>query len=217
MSHRPSDSGQRPPPPPAVVGAVLTGGHSRRFGTDKALADADGTPLGRRVVDALRAGGADPVVLVGGRAGRVLGLPTVPDRLPGAGPLAGLATALRWARSGLVVVSPCDLPLLRGEHIAALVAAADEDTAAVASVHGGLQPSLGCWPARASQPLHDAVRSGRRAWRHALDVVPHVAVELPPAALADADTPARLAELLGSGPGSSDPAPAPPAGSDGPL
>jgi molybdopterin-guanine dinucleotide biosynthesis protein A len=180
-----------------VVGAVLAGGRSSRFGSDKALADAAGAPLGRRVVDALRAGGADPVVVIGGSAGAALGVPTIPDRYPGAGPLAGLATALRWARNGLVVVAPCDLPLLTGDQVAELVAAADETTAAVAAVGGAVQPSLGCWPARCSESLHRAVRVGDRAWRRALDLVPHLAVELPATALADADSPDRLAELLG--------------------
>ena len=95
-----------------IAGAVLVGGRSRRFGSDKALADAGGRPLGSRVIDALRAAGVDPVVAVGGTAGSTLGVPTVADRHPGEGPLAALATVLTWARSGLVVVAPCDLPLL---------------------------------------------------------------------------------------------------------
>ncbi|WP_434127450.1 molybdenum cofactor guanylyltransferase, partial [Enterococcus faecium] len=48
------------------AGAVLTGGDSRRMGTDKALIEVDGGPLARRVANALRAAGADPVIAVGG-------------------------------------------------------------------------------------------------------------------------------------------------------
>ncbi|MDA3039312.1 MAG: NTP transferase domain-containing protein, partial [Actinomycetota bacterium] len=60
-----------------VAGAILVGGASRRFGSDKALAIAGDLLMGQRVVAALRDGGVDPVVAVGGTAGSRLGLVTV--------------------------------------------------------------------------------------------------------------------------------------------
>ncbi len=180
----------------ATIGAVLCGGRSSRFGTDKAVADAGGVLLGRRVIDALRAGGADPVVAVGGTAGTALGVPTLPDRYPDEGPLAALATVLRWADRGVVVVAPCDLPLLRAEHVEALVEAATADRAAIATRDGRPQPSLGCWPAGWGRQLVASIGSGARAWRAGLEVGPWIGVELPAEAVADADTPARLEELL---------------------
>jgi molybdopterin-guanine dinucleotide biosynthesis protein A len=186
-------------PGPAAAGGVLCGGRSSRFGRDKALVDAGGVPLGRRVVDALRSGGADPVVAVGGTAGNSLAVPTVPDRMPGAGPLAALATVLLWAGTGLVVVAPCDLPLLSGAHVAALIERAGPSTAAIAVIEGRPQPSLACWPASFGPILQRAVAGGQRAWRAALEAGDWTGVALPSAAAADADTPARLASLLALG------------------
>ncbi len=183
-----------------AIGAVLVGGRSSRFGRDKATSEAGDRLLGQRVVDALRDADLDPVVAVGGTAGGVLGIPTIADRYPGAGPLAALATVLAWAKTGLVVVVPCDLPLLRAAHIDALVAAASPERAAIASVEGRAQPSVGCWPAGFGPALLAAVGRGERAWRAALDAGPHALVPLPAAALADADTPARLADLLAEDP-----------------
>lgn len=179
-----------------IVGAVLCGGRSERFGTDKALADAGGRPLASRVVAALREAGADPVLAIGGTAGPELGIPTVADRDPGAGPLAGLATALRWARTGLVVVVPCDLPLLAAAHIRPLIEKASQHQAAVALGDGRPQPSLGCWPASLGPSIQALVDDGARAWRAALEAGPWVGVELPEEAMADADTPGQLASLL---------------------
>ena len=77
------------------LGAVLAGGASRRFGSDKALAVLDGQTLLERAAARL-----DPwcgaVVVVGRGDGPVA---TVPDwPAPAMGPLGGIAGALRAAR-----------------------------------------------------------------------------------------------------------------------
>lgn len=185
-----------------VAGAILLGGASSRFGSDKALAKTGNGLLGQRVVAALRGGGVDPVVAVGGTAGSALGLVTLADAEPLGGPLPAVAQALAYFGRGHVLVCPCDLPLLSAEHITMLISALhllDGDpppTAVVAEVNGRPQPSLGIWPTAWALAARRAVVDGRRAFRDALDLGPWVTVELPPAALADADTPETLEELL---------------------
>lgn len=78
-----------------ILGVVLAGGQSRRFGSDKALAELDGRTLLVHAVERL-SGWCDHVV-VAGRAEAPA--PTLPDwPRPGLGPLGGLAAALRLAR-----------------------------------------------------------------------------------------------------------------------
>lgn len=178
-----------------LVGAVFCGGRSRRFGTDKALVPVGGRAMGLRVADALRDVGADPVVAVGGTAGGDLGLPTIDDRHPGEGPLGGLATVLRWANAGLVLATPCDLPLLTAAVLLPLVEAASPEQAAVARVEGRPQPSVACWPASWARAVQRSFDGGERAWRAALDLGPWVAVDVSAEAVADADTPQELARL----------------------
>lgn len=77
-----------------ILGAVLAGGKSTRFGSDKALAELQGHTLISRAVDAL-SGFADHVIVVGREQAPA---PTVPDwPHPGMGPLGGIAAALRYA------------------------------------------------------------------------------------------------------------------------
>ena len=78
-----------------ILGVVLAGGKSSRFGSDKALAELDGHTLLERAINALSAS-CDKVVIAGRDSGPA---PTVPD-WPRAdmGPLGGIAAGLRHAR-----------------------------------------------------------------------------------------------------------------------
>lgn len=181
-----------------VVGAVLCGGQSLRFGSDKALADAGGESVGGRVIAALRGGGADPVAAIGGTAGPELGIPTIADLRPGDGPLGGLATALLWAKTGSVVVTPCDLVLLSASDVQALISVGQENPGlvAVATVGGEPQVSLAMWPANRGRDVLRLLDDGKRKFRAALDLIDWIGVELAESAVTDADTPEELAKLL---------------------
>src|SRR3546814_15692547 len=77
-----------------VLGAILAGGASRRFGSDKAEALIDGEPMLFHVAHRLAAQ-TDGLVICGRSWGS---LRPVADRpRPGMGPLGGLAGALRHA------------------------------------------------------------------------------------------------------------------------
>jgi molybdopterin-guanine dinucleotide biosynthesis protein A len=78
-----------------ILGAVLAGGRSTRFGSDKALAEYRGRTLIAHAVDAL-SGWCEHVVVVGRETAPA---PTLPDwPRAGMGPLGGLAAALHFAR-----------------------------------------------------------------------------------------------------------------------
>lgn len=93
-----------------VLGAILAGGASRRFGSDKAEALIAGEPMLCHVAHRLSAQ-TDGLVICG-RSWR--SLRAVADRpRPGMGPLGGLAGALRHAGDhgfDLVLTAACDMP-----------------------------------------------------------------------------------------------------------
>jgi len=95
---------------PPVAGLLLTGGASRRMGSDKALLEVDGQRMVDRAAAALTAV-ADPVIEVGPGWS---GLPAVREDPPGSGPLAAVCTgaaALRDAgHHGPVLVLAVDMP-----------------------------------------------------------------------------------------------------------
>lgn len=144
-----------------ILGAVLAGGRSSRFGSDKALALFERRPLLDHAVDALSAQ-VDGVVICGrSQAGR----PCLPDRPgPDLGPLGGLSAALRHALDHgyeAVVSIGCDMPMLPPDLVLRLQRAGPAS-------HVGDLPIVGLWPACLSPAidrfLADSPSRSMRAW-----------------------------------------------------
>jgi molybdopterin-guanine dinucleotide biosynthesis protein A len=169
-----------------LIGAILAGGASSRFGSDKAMALLDGRPLIAHVAAALAA--QCETVVVAGRdwAGlvRVDDLPA-----PGLGPLGGLAGALSYAVAhghDAVLTSGCDLPRLPHD-IAAQLGAPDVLLAD--------QPTVGLWRAEHAGALARFVASdARRSIRGWADAIGarRFAIEVP---LANVNRPEDLANI----------------------
>lgn len=92
--------------PPAI--AILAGGASRRFGSDKLLAVVDGRALIDGVLDVARDAGASQIVAIGPRRRGHRDLVWLPDRWPGEGPLGGVLTALTLLECDVIAI-PGDL------------------------------------------------------------------------------------------------------------
>jgi molybdopterin-guanine dinucleotide biosynthesis protein A len=120
-----------------ILGVVLAGGQSTRFGSDKALAELGGQTLLTRAFDTLT-GMCELVVIAGRERGPGHVIPDWPH--PNMGPLAGIAAALRLARDeGYASVLSCGVDSVNlPENLLDLLSPAP---AYVAS-----QPVVGHWP-----------------------------------------------------------------------
>lgn len=136
-----------------ILGAVLAGGRSTRFGSDKALADLAGRSMLSHAVAALK-GQCDAVVVTGRD---MASAPTVPDwPRAGMGPLGGIAAALHHARdAGFDAVLTCavDSVGLSAFAIAEL---------SPAPAYCESQPVIGLWPVSASITLDALLESDAR-------------------------------------------------------
>jgi molybdenum cofactor guanylyltransferase len=104
-----------------VTVAVLAGGHGSRIGGDKALVELAGRPLIEYSLAAAHTAGLEAVVV----AKRQTRLPALDVRVliepdEPTHPLAGIVTALEYFEA--VIAVPCDMPLLSGPDLSALVA-----------------------------------------------------------------------------------------------
>jgi molybdenum cofactor guanylyltransferase len=127
-----------------ILGAILAGGQSRRFGSDKAEALFERKPLLEHVADALTPQ-VDALVVVGRKWPGFASVSDYPE--PGLGPLGGLAGALIYARDAgfdAVLSAGCDLlgiPHDLAEILGQAPAIIDN------------QPLLGRWPIAATSSL----------------------------------------------------------------
>ena len=177
-----------------LLGAIFAGGQSRRFGSDKALADLAGRPMVARVADTLDRF-TDEIVLCGHPAPPP-GLISVADQpRAGLGPLGGLAGALHHARArghaGVLSVG-CDTPILEDDLLDRL-RAAREATFVVDA------PIIGYWPVALYDTLiaHLATdpRRSMRGWTTAIDATP-ITLQRP---IPNVNTPADLERLSTAG------------------
>ena len=154
-----------------ILGVVLAGGLSARFGSDKALAMLGGSSLISLAADRL-SGWCEQVVIAGRAHGPA---PCIPDwPRPGMGPLGGIAAALHYARdAGFDAVLGCgvDSPGLPDDLPGLL-------NPAPAYCAG--QPVIGLWPVAAGDAIEAILEGeGRHSMRAFAERIGARAVELP--------------------------------------
>lgn len=162
---------------------VLAGGKSSRFGSDKARAVLQGTPLIVRVSDVLRPV-CHEVLAVADKPGKYadLGVETIADRRPGLGPLAGVEAALadRLDRygPGWVVLASCDLAGLETEWVEEILRNLSE-TGAVAFRGDLWQPFPAAYHTDLLPLVTEALDAGRASFQRLLSDPQAKATALP--------------------------------------
>jgi CTP:molybdopterin cytidylyltransferase MocA len=196
-----------------VAGVLLAAGEGSRFGQPKALVELNGQTLAERGVGLLRAGGADPILVVTGavpleldgtltvdnpqwRTGMGSSLRAALQALAGAEPGPG-AGAGADRDVGAVVVALADQPLVGAEAVARLIAAYRDGAGVAVAAYEG-QPRNPVLLAREHWPEVIATATGDQGARTFLRAHPGLVtlVECGDTGRPDdIDTPADLARI----------------------
>jgi CTP:molybdopterin cytidylyltransferase MocA len=198
-----------------VAGVLLAAGQGSRFGRPKALVELDGQTLAERGIGMLRAGGADPLLIVTGAAEVELGpdhrIRTVRNDEWRTGMGSSLRAALRALSDpeagpevGAAVVALADQPLVGAEAVSRLIAEHQAGASvAVAAYHGS--PRNPVLLAREHWPEVIAMATGDQGARAFLRARPELVtlVECGDTGRPDdIDTPADLERIAVRRPGS---------------
>jgi molybdopterin-guanine dinucleotide biosynthesis protein A len=162
-----------------IAVAILAGGNSRRMGRDKAaLLDEHQSLISRQVLELRSVLPALPVfVCAGSRSYQELlphGIHYVSDEVADAGPLAGIAEALKAAKAlnvgdGHVLVMPTDSLIPPAQIHRLLVDAATESADAVLLKGQRLHPLHGLFSTQLALSMHRYLTAGGRAVMGFLD------------------------------------------------
>jgi len=134
-------------PEEEISGVVLAGGRATRMGgEDKGLVEVAGRPMVEYVAESLR--GQSAAMLVNAnrnleRYRELCNCPVVEDIVGDfAGPLAGMASAMRFAQTPYILTAPCDSPLVSAALGRRLFEALEKEHAEIAVAHDGerMQP-----------------------------------------------------------------------------
>lgn len=152
-----------------VTGVILAGGLAKRMNNqDKGLINYQGQTLVSYAIAGLAAVVGDRLIINANRnieCYQQFGFPVVKDRTDSFdGPLAGILTAMFYGDADILVVMPCDSPLIKAEHLQKLLSACVESAADVAVAYDGkrLHPVFLAVKTHLKTSLNEYLNSGQR-------------------------------------------------------
>lgn len=158
-----ADSRTKHPAISDVVGVVLAGGNSSRFGTNKALAVLDGKTLLNRVTSTLVSVFVERLLVTNTpQIYRTLGWPMTADLFKNHGPLAGIHAALTTVSQPRVFVAGCDLPFLDARLIRFLCAVQGDWDVVIPDLERGSEPLYAVYSKSALPLIVEHLRSGQK-------------------------------------------------------
>lgn len=161
-----------------LVGIILAGGESRRFGSPKALARLKGQYFIEYAIQSLEGFTMENVIIshstITSELKKVTSLPVIEDvpEFKGKGPLAGLATGMNYLQSDWYIILPCDTPTMTKAVITSLVEHINEDVDAIIPVvNGRIQPLIGLYHSRVLDKVNKLLESDQYKMMKLLDQV----------------------------------------------
>lgn len=143
--------------------AILAGGKSSRMGEDKSLLLVEGRPLIEHIHRQLLGQFDDILVSANDPATHAfLGARFAPDREPGRGPLAGIASAVEAARHERVFVVACDIPVIDLDIAKRMLVLAEDFDCVIPRSSVGHEPLFAVYRKSALPAMRAVLHSGER-------------------------------------------------------
>ena len=141
--------------------AILAGGRASRFGgRDKSALVVDGATILERQIAVLRDVDTIAEILIAG-APRHREARTIPDVVPGCGPLGGIHAALTEARHDSVFVVACDLPYVTAPLVAHLLELTRDADLVVPRTERGYHPLCAVYTRACLEPIARRLAAGQ--------------------------------------------------------
>jgi molybdopterin-guanine dinucleotide biosynthesis protein A len=155
---------------------ILAGGRSRRMGVDKTMLPISNKLMVETICEQLR-GSFSQILISTNESEKLafLGLEIVPDKIPGQGPLMGIASALEASANERNFVVACDIPYIDLRCVRRMLAEADradivvpkhksksKGSKAREDTEGNYEPLFAIYRKSALEPINEVLSSGQR-------------------------------------------------------
>lgn len=150
-----------------IVGVLLAGGKSRRFGKPKAFASFEEQDFWKYSIDAMSENTDQQIIisqpdLVSRFKGKTsCEILEDDESVMGKGPLAGIYTAIKHKRAKWYVIISCDVPLIKRQTIHSLLNLRnDQVQAIIPQIKGKLHPLIGIYHYTVLDKIEQQLRDG---------------------------------------------------------
>ena len=150
--------------PIKVTAIVLAGGDSLRMDTDKSMLPIEGEPMIERICEQLR-GTFDEILISADEVDKYsfLGFDVIADKVPGQGPLMGIASALEASTNEFNFVVACDIPYVDLPYVRRMLVEAEEvDLVVPTTGEGKYEPLFAVYRKSALGVMNEVLSSGGR-------------------------------------------------------
>jgi molybdopterin-guanine dinucleotide biosynthesis protein A len=145
---------------------IMAGGRSTRMGTDKSMLPIEGRPIIKGICERLSTCFEQILISADNKEKyEFLGYEVIPDKIPGQGPLMGIASALEASSNELNFIVACDIPHIELGHVRRIISeAADGEYDIVVPVAGDGQyePLFAVYRKSALRAVNKVLSSGGR-------------------------------------------------------
>ena len=149
---------------------ILTGGESKRMGSDKARVVLSGKPLLEHITEQLEPLFSDILLSVRTQRDDVA-YPQVRDDTQARAPMVGIKSALERVQTAWVFVIACDMPLISTRLIQHLAALRNQHDAVVPYAFDRPQPLFGFYHKSCLPRMENRIQQGQRSMMRLLDEV----------------------------------------------
>jgi molybdopterin-guanine dinucleotide biosynthesis protein A len=145
---------------------IMAGGKSTRMGTDKSMLPIEGRPIIKGICERLSTCFEQILISADNKDKfEFLGCEVVPDKIPGQGPLMGIASALEASSNELNFIVACDIPRMELRRVRRIIfeaATEEHDIVVPVALDGQYEPLFAVYRKSALRAVNKVLASGGR-------------------------------------------------------
>lgn len=153
--------------------AVLAGGKSSRFGSNKAIAQWGSKTIIATIIETAKLLSDELVIVTKDfETYKDLGVRLVPDLIADAGPLGGLYSAMKASHSSHIFLLACDMPCINADLIKFMITLPTWSPVIIPVTDNGFEPLHAFYHCSLEKPIEYLLKIGKKSMKALLDFTP---------------------------------------------